>query len=216
MTADSSSRSLKGHRPLVAILRGVRPHEVEAIGHALVAAGIGAIEVPLNSPEPLDSISRLVRLLPDALPRPLIGAGTVLTRGEVEEVSEAGGRLVVSPNMEPGVIAHARTLGMVSLPGVFTPTEAFAALQAGADGLKLFPASLMGPGGVKAVRAVLPPATQVYAVGGVEVGNLADWMAAGTNGFGIGSALYRPGMDADEVGERAAAFVAAFDAAAGA
>ena len=201
--------TLEGHRPLVAILRGVRPDEVEAIGDALVAAGIGAIEVPLNSPEPLASISRLARRLPDAL----VGAGTVLTRGEVEEVSEAGGRLVVSPNMEPSVIAHARGLGMVSLPGVFTPTEAFAALRAGADGLKLFPASLLGPAGVKAVRAVLPPATQVYAVGGVEVGNMAEWLAAGTDGFGIGSALFKPGMGAAEVGERAAAFVAAYDAA---
>ena len=199
--------SLEGHRPLVAILRGVRPDEVEAIGDALVAAGIGVIEVPLNSPEPLSSIARLARHLPDAL----VGAGTVLTRGEVEQVSEAGGRLAVSPNMEAPVIAHARTLGMVSLPGVFTPTEAFAALRVGADGLKLFPASLIGPAGVKAMRAVLPRGTQVYAVGGVDVGNVGEWMAAGTDGFGIGSALYKPGMGADEVGKRAAAFVTAFD-----
>lgn len=199
--------TLEGHRPLVAILRGVRPDEVEAIGDALVAAGIGVMEVPLNSPEPLDSIARLAGRFPDAL----VGAGTVLTRGEVEEVSEAGGRLIVSPNMEPPVIAHARTLGMVSLPGVFTPTEAFAALRAGADGLKLFPASLIGPDGVRAVRAVLPPATRVYAVGGVDVGNIARWIAAGADGFGIGSALFKPGMGADEVGERARAFVAAFD-----
>ena len=201
--------TLEGHRPLVAILRGVRPAEVEAIGEALVAAGIGAIEVPLNSPDPLASIARLARRLPQAL----VGAGTVLTRGDVEQVNEAGGRLIVSPNMEVEVIAHARSLGLVCLPGVFTPTEAFAALRAGADGLKLFPASLIGPEGVRAMRAVLPAGTQVYAVGGVDVGNVAEWTAAGTDGFGIGSALYRPGMGAAEVGEKAAAFVAAYEGA---
>ena len=194
-------------KPLVAILRGVKPDEVEGIGEALVAAGIDAIEVPLNSPEPLDSIARLSRAFgADAL----IGAGTVLTRGEVEQVNEAGGRLVVSPNMEADVIAHARALGMVSLPGIFTPTEAFAALRAGADGLKIFPASLMGPAGVKAIRAVLPPATQVYAVGGVDETNMGDWLDAGTDGFGIGSALYKPGMSAADVGRRARAFVDAW------
>ena len=194
-------------KPLVAILRGVKPDEVEGIGEALVAAGIDAIEVPLNSPEPLDSIARLSRAFgADAL----IGAGTVLTRGEVEQVNEAGGRLVVSPNMEADVIAHARALGMVSLPGIFTPTEAFAALRAGADGLKIFPASLMGPAGVKAIRAVLPPATQVYAVGGVDETNMGDWLDAGTDGFGIGSALYKPGISAADVGRRARAFVDAW------
>lgn len=194
-------------KPLVAILRGVKPDEVEGIGEALVAAGIDAIEVPLNSTEPLDSIARLSRAFgADAL----IGAGTVLTRGEVEQVNEAGGRLVVSPNMEADVIAHARALGMVSLPGIFTPTEAFAALRAGADGLKIFPASLMGPAGVKAIRAVLPPATQVYAVGGVDETNMGDWLDAGTDGFGIGSALYKPGMSAADVGRRARAFVDAW------
>ena len=204
--------SLLDHRPIVAILRGVRPDEVEAIGDALTDAGIGIVEVPLNSPSPFDSIARLASRLAG---RAVVGAGTVLTRGEVEQVNEAGGSLVVSPNCEPEVIAHAKSLGMISLPGVFTPTEAFAALRAGADGLKFFPSSLHGPDGIKAIRAVLPEGTKVYAVGGVDAGNMGDWLAVGTDGFGIGSALYKPGIDAAQVGERARGFVAAYDDAVG-
>ena len=200
---------MEDHRPIVAILRGVRPDEVEAIGEALVSAGVGIVEVPLNSPDPFASISKLASALAG---RAIVGAGTVLTRGEVEQVNEAGGSLVVSPNCEPEVIAHTRSFGMTSLPGVFTPTEAFAALRAGADGLKFFPSSLHGPDGIKAVRAVLPEGTKVYAVGGVDASNIADWLPA-VDGFGIGSALFKPGMSAREVGERAQAFVAAYDAA---
>ena len=203
--------SFDDHRPIVAILRGVRPEEVEAIGDALVEAGIGIVEVPLNSPSPFDSIARLASRLAG---RAVVGAGTVLTRGEVEQVNEAGGALVVSPNCEPDVIAHTKALGLTSLPGVFTPTEAFAALRAGADGLKFFPSSLHGPDGIRAIRAVLPQGTKVYAVGGVDVGNIGEWRSAGADGYGIGSALFRPGMAADEVGEKARTFVAAYDAAA--
>ena len=200
-------------RPIVAILRGVRPDEVEAIGEALVEAGIGIVEVPLNSPSPLESIARLASRLAG---RAVVGAGTVLTRGEVEQVNEAGGQLVVSPNCEPEVIAHTKSLGLASLPGVFTPTEAFAALRAGADGLKFFPASLHGPAGIRAVRAVLPPTATIYAVGGVDADNLQQWHRAGANGFGIGTALYVPGREAAEVGRRAEAFVRACDEAAAA
>ena len=203
--------SIADHRPIVAILRGVRPDEVEAIGEALVENGINIVEVPLNSPEPLDSIARLAARLTG---RAVVGAGTVLSRGEVEEVNEAGGTLVVSPNCDRDVIAHTKSLGLQSLPGVFSPTEAFQALRAGADGLKFFPASLHGPEGIKAIRAVLPRGTKVYAVGGVDAGNIPDWLTVGTDGFGIGSALFKPGMSASEVGERARAFVAAYDRAA--
>lgn len=196
-------------RDLVAILRGVRPEEVVAIGEALVAAGFDAIEVPMNSPEPLESIARLVGALPAAV---LVGAGTVLSAGAVEEVRAAGGRLVVSPNTDAAVIGRAAALGMVSLPGVFTPSEAFAALAAGASGLKFFPASVLGAGGIAAMRAVLPRDAVLGAVGGVADAQFAGYAAVGVRVFGLGSSLYQAGMGAGEVGARGVAAVAAYDA----
>ena len=201
----------EGHRPLVAILRGVKPDEVVGIGEALFNAGFGVIEVPLNSPDPLKSITALASSLGS---KAVIGAGTVLSVEQVEQVTNAGGRLIVSPNMNPNVIARSVELSCLSYPGVFSPTEAFAALDAGAHALKFFPASLHGPGGVKAIKAVLPPEVPVYAVGGVDVTTIGEWLEAGTDGFGIGSNIFKPGWTADEIGEKARAFVAAFDAAA--
>ncbi|MCB1355903.1 MAG: 2-dehydro-3-deoxy-6-phosphogalactonate aldolase [Maritimibacter sp.] len=200
-------------RNIIAILRGVRPDEVVGIGAALMAAGIDTIEVPLNSPDPLDSISALARALG---PRARIGAGTVLEVPQVAAVKAAGGSLIVSPDMNPAVIAATRAAGLASYPGVMTPTEAFAALRAGATGLKLFPGALIGPGGLSAIRAVLPAGTRCWAVGGAGPDNFAAWIAAGAYGFGIGTALYRPGASAQEVGARAGAVVAAYDAATGA
>lgn len=196
-------------RPLIAILRGITPPEAPAIGAALVAAGITTIEVPLNSPDACTSISALKRILPDAK----IGAGTVLDVTEVEAVHAAGGEIIVSPNCDAQVIARTRALGMESWPGIFTPTEAFSALKAGATGLKLFPGTMAGPGGLKALRAVLPPTTPVYAVGGAGAENFADWIAASADGFGLGTALYTPGLSADEVAGRAANIVRAYDEA---
>ena len=197
-------------RKLVAILRGVTPDEAEGIAGALVEAGIVMIEVPLNSPDPFESIRRIVTVFGNDA---MIGAGTVLNTGAVEALSRVGGKLVVSPDCNPDVIAATKTHGMQSYPGIMTPTEAFTALRAGADGLKLFPGSLIGPEGLKAMRAVLPPGTQVYAVGGAGASNMADWRAAGADGFGIGSALYAPGMTDAQVSERARELVAAYDEA---
>lgn len=198
-------------RNIIAILRGVRPDEVVEIGEALVAAGIDTIEVPLNSPDPLDSIAALARAFGQ---QARIGAGTVLDTAQVAAVKAAGGVLAVSPNMDPDVIAATRAAGMASYPGVMTPTEAFAALRAGATGLKLFPGTLIGPGGLAAIRAVLPAGAQCWAVGGAGPDNFAAWIAAGAHGFGIGTALYQPGLTADEVRVRADDVVAAYDAAA--
>lgn len=195
-------------RNLVAILRGVRPEEVDAIGDALAAAGLEAIEVPMNSPEPLRSIEALARRLPPSI---LVGAGTVLTPAAVKSVADAGGRLMVSPNADPEVIRAAGKHGMVSMPGIFTPTEAFAALAAGASALKVFPASALGAGGIRAMKAVLPPDVVVGAVGGVADADFAAYAQAGVTAFGLGSSLYKPGFSAAEVATRAGAAVAAFD-----
>ncbi|MEL7114757.1 MAG: 2-dehydro-3-deoxy-6-phosphogalactonate aldolase [Pseudomonadota bacterium] len=196
-------------RPLIAILRGIKPTEAVDAAAALIEAGIESIEVPLNSPDPLDSIARMAASFPEAR----IGAGTVLTADEVRAVNDAGGQIVVSPNAHQPVIEETVRLGMASYPGVFTPSEAFDALGWGATGLKIFPASMMGTSGLKAIRAVLPPGTQVYAVGGVGPDDFADWIAASADGFGLGSSLYKPGMSAPEISALAQASVSAYDAA---
>jgi len=201
---DAAMRRL----PLVAILRGLTPADAPAVGSALDGAGFSLIEVPLNSPQPLASIATLVAQLPNAL----IGAGTVLTTTQVREVHEAGGQLIVSPNFDAEVVRLAVQLGMVCLPGVMTPTEAFAALAAGASGIKLFPAELVPPAGVKALRAVLRAETLVLPVGGITPESMAAYRAAGASGFGLGSALYKPGDDAAAVAAAARRYVAAWNA----
>jgi len=195
--------------PLVAILRGVRPDEAVAIGSALVDAGWRMIEVPLNSPDPLVSIAALADAFPDAL----VGAGTVLTASAVRDVHAAGAELVVAPNFDRDVVAEAVELGIAALPGVLSASEAFAALAAGAVGLKLFPAEMIPPLAVKALRAVLDPATVVLPVGGISLANMQAYRDAGANGFGIGSSLYKPGMSAEDVGEAARRWVDAWRAA---
>jgi len=192
--------------PLVAILRGLPSSDALAIGAALAAEGWRLIEVPLNSPQPLASIEAMSAALPDAL----VGAGTVLTTAQVRDVHAAGGRLVVAPNFDAEVVRAAVQLGMVCLPGVATITEAFAALAAGASALKLFPAEMLTPPVVKAWRAVLAPDTVLLPVGGITPAGMAAYRAAGANGFGLGSALYKPGQDAATVGAQARAFIAAW------
>jgi 2-dehydro-3-deoxyphosphogalactonate aldolase len=209
MTPSSNPASILAQAlaqlPLIAILRGLTPAEAPAMGEALVSSGFAIIEVPLNSPEPLESIATLNRLFPNTL----IGAGTVLNSQQVKDVHAAGGRLVVAPNFNPAVVAQALALNMVVLPGVATPTEAFAALNAGAHGLKLFPAEMISPATVKALRAVLPKAAALMPVGGITPDNMAVYRAAGATGFGLGSALYAPGRSAQAVQQQAQAFVRA-------
>lgn len=198
--------SALGAMPLVAILRGLVPDESIAIGEALVGAGFTCLEVPLNSPDAPVSIRRLR----DALDgRAAVGAGTVLTVEDVRRVADAGGQLVVSPNTDAEVIRATKAAGLFSMPGFMTPSEAFAALHAGADVLKLFPAEVAGPTGLKALSAVLPSNTRVYAVGGVAPDNLAAWRAAGAAGYGVGTALFRPGASPEAVHAAAARFVTA-------
>ena len=211
MTSDPSQRFAVAcaDLPLVAILRGLRPDEAVEIGSALVDAGWRMIEVPLNSPDPLLSIAALADAFPDAL----VGAGTVLSARAVRDVHAAGAELVVAPNFDREVVGEAVALGLAALPGVLSASEAFAALAAGAVGLKLFPAEMIAPAAVKALRAVLDPATIVLPVGGISFANMAAYRDAGASGFGIGSSLYKPGMTAEEVGAAARRWVDAWRAA---
>lgn len=200
-------------RNIIAILRGISPQEAEAICEALLEAGLTTIEIPLNSPQPLQSISMLAKAFGAVA---TIGAGTVLTVQEVRDVANAGGQIIVSPNFDAAVVHETKSLKLASWPGVLTPSECFAALKAGADGLKIFPSSVIGPEGVKAMRAVLPPQTPIYAVGGAGPANFASWFAAGVNGFGIGTALYQPGRSLSQLRQAARDIVHAYDAALGA
>jgi 2-dehydro-3-deoxyphosphogalactonate aldolase len=196
--------------PLVAILRGLRPEEAVAVGEALVGAGVAVLEVPLNSPEPMESIRRLAGHLGA---RALVGAGTVMTEAQVAEVAAAGGRLLVTPHADPALVRAAKARGMLAVPGFFTPAEAFSLLAAGADALKLFPAEAASPAVLKALLAVFPKGTLVLPVGGMAAETIPPWRAAGAAGFGIGSALYRPGDASEEVGRKARALVAAIGSA---
>jgi 2-dehydro-3-deoxyphosphogalactonate aldolase len=200
-------------RSIVAILRGLDPGEAEAIGAAIFDAGIQAIEVPLNSPDPFRSIATLVRTLPE---QALVGAGTVLTATDVDRLAGCGGRLLVSPNIDPAVMDRAAHHALVTMPGVFTPTEALLAVRLGASALKFFPASVLGPGGIAAMRAVLPADVPVGVVGGISEADFAAYAAIGVRLFGLGSSLFGPGMSAGDVALRARAAVKAWDAVFGA
>lgn len=210
MNTSEQLQQALAHCGLVAILRGLQPHEAEGIGHALYDAGFRVIEVPLNSPDPL----RGIRLLREALPADaLIGAGTVLRPESCADIAAAGGQLVVMPHGDAAVIRAAKVAGLACAPGVATPTEAFAALAAGADVLKMFPAEALGPVGLKAWRAVLTPPVAILPVGGITPDAVAPYVAAGASGLGLGSALYRPGDSAQQVAQKAEAFVRAWQAA---
>ena len=200
---------LVGHRPLIAILRGLEPERAAAVAHALVDAGISLIEVPLNSPDPLSSIEAIIAAVGDAA---LVGAGTVLDTGAVRSLAGIGARLLVAPNCNAAVIEAAVASDMIALPGVLTPTEMFAAIAAGAHGLKIFPAELVPPAAVKAVRAVLPPGLPLFMVGGISAANMAAYRAAGATGFGLGSSLFTPGKPLADIAAAAKAVVAAWDA----
>ena len=206
MSAADDFRRYFAECPLIAIIRGVTPDDAEATARAIFEGGIRIIEVPLNSPQPFDSIQIIAKALGD---RALVGAGTVLNTDDVRRVQHVGGRLIVAPNMNEDVIRVAVDAGMVSSPGVFTPTEAFAAIGAGAHALKLFPAEAASPAVVKAQKAVLPKDVPLIAVGGVRVDNMREWLDAGADGFGLGSGLYKPGQDPGESLEKTRAFVAA-------
>ncbi|MEW6152104.1 MAG: 2-dehydro-3-deoxy-6-phosphogalactonate aldolase [Bradyrhizobium sp.] len=197
-------------RPLVAILRGVKPEETEAIVEVLIDAGMTAIEIPLNSPDPFRSIAIAVKRAPAGV---LIGAGTVLTVADVDRLHDVGGRLMVSPNVDTGVLAQAHRHGMVTMPGVFSPTEALLAARSGASSLKFFPASVLGASGIAAIAAVLPPGVMIAAVGGVSDQNFAEYVKGGVTAFGLGSSLYKPGMTAADVAARAKATITAYDRA---
>jgi 2-dehydro-3-deoxyphosphogalactonate aldolase len=197
---------------IIAILRGVTPGEVVAVGEALYASGVRIVEVPLNSPDPFDSIAKLAQAFKG---RMVVGAGTVLSIQDVNMLKQSGGSISVSPDCNPETIARAIAVGLDPLPGVFTPTEAFTAIRAGSQHLKLFPAEVASPSTVKAWRAVLPRHIQVHAVGGVTPSNMAEWLACGVSGFGIGSSLYKPGMSINAVAESAATLVAAWKRAKG-
>ncbi len=195
-----------GRSPLIAILRGVRPDEVVAVTHALERHGVAIVEVPLNSPDPFESIRRLAQEFGARL---LIGAGTVMTEAQVDQLAAAGGQLVVTPHAAGTVVRAAKRHGMIACPGIATPTEAFAMLEAGADGLKLFPAEASSPTVLRAIRAVLPPGTLTMPVGGIEPGNMRPWLDAGAAGFGIGGSIFRPGDTPQMVGDKAARLMAA-------
>lgn len=199
--------------PLIAILRGLKPNETHDVLSALIDNGFTAIEIPLNSPDPFNSIEIAAKMAPANC---LIGAGTVLTTNQVHQLHNAGGRLLVSPNVEPDVISLGHALGMVTMPGVFTPTEALLAAKSGATGLKFFPASALGPSGINAICAVLPADLTIAAVGGVSEVNFADYAKVGIKAFGLGSSIYKIGMSAAEVAKRAKATVEAYDAVYGA
>jgi 2-dehydro-3-deoxyphosphogalactonate aldolase len=208
---NSTSSSLPSNLPLVAILRGLAPSEARAVGATLFDAGFRLLEVPLNRPGALDAIRELVAMAP---PDAIVGGGTMLSRADVDAVFDVGGRLFVAPNCNPQVIAHAKQRGMLCAPGVATPTEAFSALEAGADALKLFPAETIGYAGLKALGTVVPAGTHLWPVGGVAPEQLKAWIAAGATGAGIGSQLYSPGVNLAALGQRAAAFAAAWRAGA--
>lgn len=197
-------------RNIIAILRGLTPDEALPVTEVLIAAGITQIEVPLNSPEPLNSIESMARTFSG---QANIGAGTVLEPDQVHQVKAAGGTLIVSPDCNPDVIRTTKAVGMSSFPGVMTPSESFSALRNGADGLKFFPATLIGPDGLKAMLAVLPKGTATFAVGGAGPDNFGDWFKAGATGFGIGTALFKPGFTVSDIKTRAEKIVAAYDAA---
>ncbi|UTW58944.1 2-dehydro-3-deoxy-6-phosphogalactonate aldolase [Kordiimonas sp. SCSIO 12603] len=206
----NSAETYLKEMPLVAILRGIKPDEVVAIGSELINAGFKAIEVPLNSPDPLESIKRLVNAFGSKC---LIGAGTVLTPDAVEAVDGAGGKLIVTPNTDPNVIEKAVSLGLLPMPGMATATEALTAVKAGATHLKLFPAGTYGKGHIGALKAVLPINTKIYAVGGVSPDNLAEWLSAGADGVGFASNLYKPGLTAADVAENAKHMITAYKTA---
>lgn len=207
MEIESESNDLKGWMsrcPVIAILRGIRPDEAESIGNALEEAGVTIVEVPLNSPDPLRSIETLVRVFGD---RMLIGAGTLTDPAEVAEVAGAGGKLIVTPHADLSIVRAAKQAGLFAVPGFFNPTEAFALLKTGADAIKLFPAEVVGTSMLKALKAVLPKDALVIPVGGINTQSIAEWMAAGANGFGAGSSIYKPGDGAKTVKQKATALI---------